>query len=469
FRYRFEGETVPLPANGIYRNEGDYWTDAPVALSDTCANGICTGMIAVYSLPDNNDSLHYRTVTEVAGTYKGISGCWPTENREGIELREYLFKITFDAADLTGEALKPQRFSSQQEDWGFGPVERFEFYAGSEQAPGVYRAYLYEVAYPNPWFGSFYVQHPATEIPSFSNMYYSEAFPPIIVDSAVDMTIVFDFGTEDQLLFQPFTGVRGALVDGSDSIRHHLTLEFDQPNICQIIWVDVIAPDNTTYLLGSGSYEFANSQSCFMFMDGGKLAIKENAEFHYGDNGVGVLGLSREGWLELRKGATFEINNKLALVAPNGGPSEQAYVRLAPGSTLRFGPAASLYRTQGKNMDLNVFMDGGVLDDSELSAEERSLIRRIYPNRQPPVAGLARVSPNPSTGVDMILWTEVEATDPLPYKLYDNLGRLLDHGQAEAMGNGRFHLPDQQQLPPGVYRILIEGPTGSIRADWIKR
>ena len=70
FRYRFAGTTALLPANAVYRNTGNYWTDAPVILSDSCNNEICSGMIAVYSLPDDNDSLVYRTVAEVSGQYK---------------------------------------------------------------------------------------------------------------------------------------------------------------------------------------------------------------------------------------------------------------------------------------------------------------------------------------------------------------------------------------------------------------
>jgi hypothetical protein len=48
FRFKMEGQEIELPSNGMYRSIGNYWTDAQVILADTCADELCSGLLAIF-------------------------------------------------------------------------------------------------------------------------------------------------------------------------------------------------------------------------------------------------------------------------------------------------------------------------------------------------------------------------------------------------------------------------------------
>jgi hypothetical protein len=471
FSYKMEDQQVALPTNGFYRNVGSYWTDATVSLADTCTDELCSGLLAVYTVPFSADSTVERIIREVAGEYKEVSGCWPTENLDSIYLQEYVMKFTFEEEDLTGLTFKPQLFYSEELEeggWfgGYAAVWAFEFYEYMAVDETTYRGYLRETAFAlDEYPDYYYVQQDGQGFPSFNHYTYVEAFTAFDTDTILDLIIYFD--TEDELTFQPFTGVRGSLLPGSDTLRHHLTLEYDYPNLCQVFFIDVIVPDNTTYLMGSGTFDFANQRSCFMFETGGTLAIKEDAIFEYGQAGIGVLGLAREGSLDLYPNSTLVVDNKMLLVAYTGSEREQAYVHLAPGSTLRFGLNSALSRTLGNNMYLNVYMNGGTLDDRELSPEERQLIRRIYPEVPLPAAGEARIAPNPSNGEVMLLLPSSERQENWPYEVVNTYGQTIASGRLEPLAKDRYRVAPTAQMGSGLYRILVQTEQGMIVGSWV--
>ncbi|WP_020537175.1 hypothetical protein [Lewinella cohaerens] len=470
FRYKMENQETQLPTNGMYRSVGNYWTDAQVILADTCADELCSGLLAIYTVPFSADSTVQRVVRELAGAYKEVSGCWPTENLDSIYLQEYIMKFSFEEEDLSGLTFKPRQFFSDpiyQGPWGgYGQVWAFVFYEYMAIGETTYRGYLRETVFPDDeYYDYYYVQQDGLGFPSFDHYTYVEAIPDFEADTVLDLTIYFE--SEDELTFQPFTGVRGSLVDGSDTLRHNLTLDYAIPNLCQVFFADLIVPDNTTYLMGSGAFEFANKRSCLMFQTGGTLAIKEEAVFDYGRSGIGVLGLARDGHLDLKQNSTMTIDSKVMLVAYTGSEREQAYAHLAPGSTLRFGPNANLSRTLGNNMYLNVYMNGGTLDDSELSKEERQLIRRIYPQVALPVAGKATVAPNPSSGEIMLVMPESELSGDWPYQVFNELGQLVASGELEALVEGRYRIRPSATMTSGLYRILVQTNDGPVVANWV--
>lgn len=425
--------------------------------------------LAIYTVPFSADSTVQRIVREVAGAYKEVSGCWPTENLDSIFLQEYIMKFSF-ADDLSGLTFKPWQFFSDpiyQGPWGgYGQVFAFVFYDYMAVNETTYRGYLRETAFgDDEYYDYYYVQQDGLGFPSFDHYTYVEAFPDFEVDTVLDLPIFFDY--EDELTFQPFTGVRESLVEGSDTLRHHLTLDYAIPNLCQAFFIDVIVPDQTTFLMGSGEFDFANKRSCFMFQTGGTLAVKEEAAFNYGNSGIGVLGLARDGHLDLKQNSTLTIDSKVALVGYTGSEREQAYAHLAPGSTLRFGPNANLSRTLGNNMYLNVYMNGGTLDDSELSKEERQLIRRIYPQTALPLAGSATVVPNPSTGEIMLIMPALETPGNWPYQVINQLGQTVASGNLEALAEGRYRVRPSKMMTSGLYRIVVQTAQGPVLASWV--
>lgn len=463
-RYNVVEGATPVPANAVYQTFGNYWTDATPILADTC-NELCSGMFLQYTLPFDEDSTVVRTVREVLGEYKDLSGCWSTERSEEMFLKEFIMKYTFEETDLTGLTFKPWSFYAEDVSWAASEVLAFVFEEWMAENDTTYRGYLHSIAFPNGFGLITYVPQLVEGFPSFEHYTYVEAIPDFPATEQLDLIITFDF--EDELLFQPFTGVRGGLVDGSDTLRHNLTLDFYEADICQKAFiVDVVVPDNTRLLMGDGSWEFGNGRSCFMFQDGGQMAIKADASFTYGYGGIGVLGLARNGHLKLEPNSTLTVNNRMMLVDYSTSTWEQAYVDLAPGSTLRFGETSSLSRSFGDNMYLNVYMNGGTIDDSELSPEERQLIRRIYPEVPMPASGTAKVAPNPSSG-EVMLVLEDQSMTPWPFQLVNALGQVVNEGKLEALAEGRYRIQPTADLPNGLYRVFIQTNDGPVVASWV--
>lgn len=466
FRYKMGEMGESLPSNAVYANQVSFWTDATPIGTDTCVGGLCTGVLVIYSVPFDADSTVVREVRNTSGFYKDVTGCWTTENLESILLQEYIFMATFADADLTGKWFKPLYFLSARQDefYEYAPVETFEFRPTHEQSEGQYWAYLYDVVQPDPWSLGYYIQQDGLGFPGWDHITYVEAFPPAGVAGVTDLTIYLD--NQGSLLFQPYTAIRGALVDPSDTLRHRLTLDIPAPDNCQAFLVDVVVPDNTRLLLGDGAFTFGNKVSCFMFRDGGTLSVKSGAHFQYGASGIGQLGMVRNSHLDLQPNGTLLIDNIVTLVAFSGSHNEQAYVHLSQGSTLRFGPHATLRRSFGENMYLNVYMDGGALDDSELTTEEKQLIRRIYPTVTIPAGLEAAVAPNPASGVVTLLLPD-NGQEAQHFSVMDMQGRILFSGRPQALAPGRYQLSPTAYMPAGLYKVRVQTTSGVAWADWV--
>lgn len=122
--------------------------------------------------------------------------------------------------------------------------------------------------------------------------------------------------------------------------------------------------------MGDGFWEFGNGCLCFMFQDGGQMVIKVDVNFIYGYGGIGVLGLVCNGYFKFEFNSILMVNNRMMFVDYLISIWEQVYVDLVFGSILCFGEISSLNWFFGDNMYFNVYMNGGMIDDSELSFEE---------------------------------------------------------------------------------------------------
>ncbi len=175
------------------------------------------------------------------------------------------------------------------------------------------------------------------------------------------------------LEIQPFTYLIGALVAGSDTLRHQVNLVNNGGDIC-LNFVDFVVDGGDEFRHGGGSLYMNNAFSCMQFRHESALRVLEGATLHYGNNGAGMLALCRQ--LD-RAGAqchALVVDGILNLAECNDAiPPQQLYMDLPPGSKLIFTDQARLTNrfSQGQQMHLNVRMLGGEIDDAALAPEDR--------------------------------------------------------------------------------------------------
>lgn len=379
-----------LSPDYIYELSASSIVDTSLTLSraNNCENELCSGIIAVVEIPDEAGTgtaqrLHRAHFDEPSfyGSSRA-SACLVTEYFPQNILRELIFKFTFE--QLTPQSRLSLGFVGfEYPFFGINEVEELVFPPSAFSGES-YRADFYEVARPG---GSFYetpylFMHEREVYPSSENITYIEARPEVPTDEAVSLEATID--RYQSLHFQPYTAIRGALVSPDDTIRHQFTLVGEGAEWCFLNGIELIVSDGAEVEFRSGTIHFAGLNSCMMFRDGGALRIPDNTRFVYGQDAKGALGLNKGGTIRIGRNSELVINNTLILANFLSGADRQVYMELNPGSRLTFGENARLIRQghlQTGQMRLNVFMKGGILDDGNLSAYDRRLINRIYPDK----------------------------------------------------------------------------------------
>jgi hypothetical protein len=136
-------------------------------------------------------------------------------------------------------------------------------------------------------------------------------------------------------------------------------------------------------------------------------------------------------------------------------------MELNPGSSLVFGEKAHVTNAFSPNKDvkLNVFMNGGTLDDSQLSPAARQRIRRIYPKPADRFADNVRVLQNP-TPSDLLLDLVSDGEAQVFVAIHDLQGQLVWSKTFEAVEGHNLLNCDWGNLGAGVYMASVSGPTG---------
>ncbi len=466
---RYESDNLgdfPLQPNYLFSAFAcvDFYPDTFLFLTGTnCPEGICSGMFIGIAIPDSNfipnEATRYHTaLANKPLAFCAIESCFPSENFQEQYLRRLILKFSFPPGiDLSGKRLNLTYLAVEPVIWG-DPGMIFEAKAQPQHWNGV--SYDIPVADASDLgFQLFYLmRYNAPTYPSPQHQAYVEAAPvPNTPEPKTINLIVDQFET---LEIQPYTNFRGALVAGSDSVRHTANLVNMGADFC-LNFIDLIFTGGDEYRHGGGHISMNHPRSCMQFRHGSKIRVLEDATLHYGNEGAGMLMLCADAGIALERNATLVMDGMLSLTECNDSPEPQfVEMDLPLGAKLVFTENAVLTNqfSQFQQLKLKVRMMGGSIDDSALSPEEKDLILREYPSPSPVFAENVQVFPNPFHDKPSLqyLAAEAEIIQLSWFRMDGNL-LLTERQQAE---KGLNLWPLEGPNSAGVYQLVLEGRNG---------
>lgn len=466
---------ILLNQNWIY--EGSAAVEIPddtfVNFSPNCANGFCTGVIYGVEIPDSTGtSKEIRIHGDAAefSTDVNFDICMVTEKFDENYLKEIVYKFKLLNSSSTGFWFRPkytQLFG--HEEYYISRIDQdtivYEYNYNSNDSS--YNVGLYEIGMSDiPFGGNYILMHHDSTYPNAQNISYLDLNPEN--NDIFPKTINLFLEYEQTLHPQPFTQFRGGLIEGNDSIRHHFNLINNGADMCFSMYgLDVIFEGRSNYIHQGGDIKFGNETSCLLFKNGSKFILADETNFEYGQNGMGMFVLGYGGTIELGKNSKLLINNRMVLVEDPGlfgvVDNQQIYMELNEGSTLAFGEQAYLTNNFSidRNMKLNIYMNGGILDDSKLSSDELEVINLIYPTPPEVFRENVKVFPNPTS--DILTFSMILKNESLvKIEAYDLAGRFVfsknENGQK---GKNNFQI-QVNDLSKGVYFFKIESELGEV-------
>ena len=446
-----------LSSNVLYGAIADFIPSEGITLNhaDTCANGVCTGLIVQIEIPDSTGNgfaiREYKAVDPYVGYSGYLETCIPTEYFDYNVLKEFIIKIQLEEFSLPPNAyISP--FSGYLENvWNPALIDFLTIPEWSFQDTS-YDVALENTVEETSWSYNYVLRYgDESSYPNSSNLYYVEAIPE--VNATTPQTFNVSIGDYIAFTPQPFTAIRGGLVQGSDSLRHHVNLINNGGDFCLTTIIDLVIDNDVQYLHNAGNLYFAGKQSCMMFRKGSVLGIGDGATLHYGHNGQGILAMQHGSTIKFGENSRMVIDNMLWLQGlDEDGHINDITVELKPGNELIFGEFGNIFSTPYSNghAKLRVLMNGGVLDDSKLSAEKLALIERIYPEPTAEFAKNLDLYPNPSYG-EVTLKYIAAAAGEITARLLDLNGKLIQQFPL-TVERGYNELP--VNLPPisaGIY------------------
>lgn len=476
-----EGEGPELLPYRRYSINQNMWLDNAELRNDSCSGEFCSGFFIEYDFFDEltttagNRSLGF-DLGEAEYPEALQETCFFSERFALQRLRSLTMKLS-PVATSVGSSLKPYDLrifdvfdsSLPIEAIVYGPEHYYDF-------EGVYRAYTGEVINPDEPTGfldEYYIPQVTDTVPGPEHFNFIDVELVPNVDSVQQIELIYQAITI--LNYPAYTGLRGGLVAGSDSLRHALTLTLEDESIfpsCFGIVIEVVADQNTTYRYGSGTLKLANSASCFRVEPGGTFAVIENSQLNYGapNTGTGLFATKDKAWVSLEENSSLTINSNWQLAHRPDDPQAGAHVNLQTGSQLVFGPKSSLYRSHPDGAGyLYVHMNGGTVDVSALSEQERGLIRYVYPEGLQLSVNNQKLTvyPNPVREQVEFLLPESLIDRSVTVQLFDALGRRVI-SQEQLVTNRLSSLRLPTQLPTGTYRLFVTAGNQHYSAKLLK-
>lgn len=358
-----------------------------------CEGPQCTQMILGFTIPNEDNTDLISTLTPLAFDEQcDISTCVTTQAfAEGQYLTEALYQIKLtDDAVSNGEILFPGLYVS---DGGLSS----QIVTEDQLIPEEY--YISDNHYEVPAEALFPFYEPVI----FA--YHEATYPSNATRSYIDFNLEENKDTVQNIsivdseymsfLFQNFVSLRGGLVDGSDSIRHNLNLEISTM-MCFFIIELVMGSGTTVSFHKGGGLDLRGASACLQLRDGARMTVESGHDMTYGIAGIGNLALKDNAIIEVRSGASLTFDGNLMLDDYDRLPdNNQASIILEPESTLTFSEKSKITSNYTEDMKINVYMNGGTLNLSDLNPKYRSKLNLIYPSREED--GFFSVFPNPAS------------------------------------------------------------------------
>lgn len=431
-----------------------------------CEQGVCSGAFIEIAIPDSFGTPNGATRTHTGfakgsslGFWcgSGIETCFPTEYFDDQRLRGIVLKFSFPPGmDLEGKYLNfSNLFTTSQI---FSPrtviaVEAFPFHF----ANGAYTVNISE-SVGTSWGDSYLMTYTATTYPDNNHLSYVEAVP--VPNSAQQQVINLEVDDYQTLEIQPFTNFRGALVEGSDSIRHLANLVNMGGDFCAN-FAEFVVSGGSEYRHGGGHITMQNPRFCMQFRTGSALRVLEGTSLHYGNDGAGILVLCPSTTIALERNASLEMDGLLNLIyCKEDLGDQQIYMDLPPGAKLVFTSNAHITNqyTLDQKVMLNVRMLGGTLDDSALDPADRALIRRLYPEPSASFLDNLRFFPNPFEETFNLSY--LSKNDETLHLSWFNLSGQTVLTETMSAQKGMNEWQPRVPTSAGMYLIEIAGESG---------
>jgi hypothetical protein len=466
---RYESDNLndfPLLPNHLFSAQAfvDFYPDTlPFSTGTNCPEGICSGMFIGIAIPDSTfwlgDDTRYQTaLAKKSGFGCTIESCFPSEDFLEQYLRRVVLKFSFPpGADLVGKKLNLTYVLVEPNIW-----DNIGMIYVAKALPQRWNGVTYEMPVADAsdigFQFNYLMRYNASTYPSPEHQAYVEAVPvPNTPDPKTINLIVQPYETIE---IQPYTNFRGALVEGSDSVRHTANLVNLGADLC-LNFIDLIFTGGDEYRHGGGQLSINHPRSCMQFRDGSKIRVLEGATLHYGNDGAGMLMVCADGGIALERNATLVMDGMLSLSECNDNPEPQfVEMDLPLGAKLVFTENAVLTNqfSQYGQLKLKVHMMGGSIDDSALSPEERALIHREYPAASPVFENNIQVFPNPFQDKPSLNYLAAEQ-EAIRLKWFGLDGSLLLEAQLNAeKGINEWYLDGPKSA--GVYLLVLEGSNG---------
>lgn len=398
--------------------------------ADTC-NGPCSSLNIGMLIPDSSGTssvLRWYEYPSSLSPWLGINRyCQITEGFSTLNgLKEFYFKLRFDnvsAGDKWG--LYECDFYEGQFFWEPCLIDSIlaDYYDSQIDHYRV-RGYDLSSQCASSFSNNILVHYNASGYPSPSNKSYVPVRPHPNSSSVDTIDIIID--QNNTFNFQPFTELIGDTIIG-DTLRHVVNLVNDGSIMCVPDIVELTFGGGTNYIHQGGGFELQGRRSCVQLAKDGKLILGEGSTLHYGSNGLGMLLYRPRGSIELRSGSTLHFEGTFILQEPKHSTQRgEVFIRLPKTTSLIFEPGARIRNELSidQAMKLNVLMEGGTIDLSGLSAEDREKVRLIYPDKHEERDPILSVWPNPASSFVNVVWT-APADDEVTVQWFSAAGRLV--------------------------------------------
>jgi hypothetical protein len=379
----------PLWPNSAFNIFADQYYWGSQVFSDCSSLQMCSGIYFNIRVPAHPDSLEpYRTdhrflpfEYEPSGQWSDpthrIGQCLPTEHFEDQQLESIVWMIS-----PSGEPENQPITLFNVEwfvDWNmFLTVSPHEASAFDYNFANATHTYSYF-----DWAAILFGRTAAEGYPAVDNVHYIDVLPNAGGNVTTQESIVirpYDENYSTSLTFQPYTALRGALVEGETALRHNLEIVFPSYTMCQSLIGDYVVEPNVTYALKSNHIDLSNT-GCLLFKWGAHLKVTQGSYVQYSRSGDGMLGLMAGSDIVLERNATLDIGCAVGLWDdPNADGVSVCEIYLHPNSSLRFMAGSSIRNaTSGERMKLRVHMLGGIADLADLPAADLRHFEFIYP------------------------------------------------------------------------------------------
>jgi hypothetical protein len=472
-----ESNKIPLLPDWLYNVYfSSYIFNGPTFLQGgtDCTDNMCSGLYIGIQVPDEAGTgtamRWYKDIPSNSSSVYFLDTCIPTERFENNYLRELIIKMKPIDGALPEDKITLGSIGIWSNDT---PNYVKEVIATENEYVG-FNTYdvpiEFAVETPMSWNSSFMLQFTNPNVyPSSANPSYIEGRPEI--NSTFVRSINLIVQEWANVVLQPFVFLRGGLVEGSDSIRHDFNLINNGGDFCLGSIIDFVFEDNTKYIHAGGHVNFEGNNSCMTFRNGSTLEIADGTTMQYGEDGRGILVLRSGGQMKLGKGSTLLFDGLLWLqgIATDKHPDPQFYLDLQPGTSLVFGENAHVTNAVSINADvkLNVYMNGGILDDHHLNANARNRINRIYPKPSAQFSENVKLLQNPTAG-DLRLAYISEGQERVAVDVHDLQGKLLWSKRFETSEGHNLLTCEWGNLATGIYLATLSGNAGSASFKVVK-